>query len=102
MPKARKPKRKTPVTASVSSQAVRTTASSSRPQATRTTIRRFHVLLKRQAQLQQDIASIKPQKSDAKTAEELADVEREIEIVDDTDSDIVDNEEDEGQGSSRL
>ena len=85
MPKARKPKRKTPVTApspsgsASSSHANSAIASgSSRPQATRTTIRRFHVLIKRQAQLQEALKK-RGAKEHAAAATELADVEREIE-----------------------
>ncbi|KAL0947317.1 hypothetical protein HGRIS_013436 [Hohenbuehelia grisea] len=48
MPKARK--RKTPITSTDTSD-----ASSSKPQASRTLIRQFHVLLKQQAQLQQSL-----------------------------------------------
>lgn len=66
MPKAKK--RKTPITSSLDTQQ----ASSSNPQATRTLIRSFHVLLKKQTQLQnasQNSANILA----------LADIEREIE-----------------------
>ena len=80
MPKARKNKRKTPVTSSGSSDLPAGTASR-RPQATRTIIRRFHVLIKRQKQLQHLL-----QDGDAKGPEpltsaraELTEVEREIE-----------------------
>ncbi|KAF9234772.1 nucleolus protein [Melanogaster broomeanus] len=68
MPKARK--KKTPVTAT---QTCRTSDSnSSNPHTTRTLIRRFHVLLKKQRQLQKSVSS-------TCNAQELRDVEREIE-----------------------
>lgn len=63
MPKARK--KKAPVTTSVAS-------SSSSPHTTRTIIRRFHVLLKRQEQLKRD-------PSTASHAAELRKIEKEIE-----------------------
>ncbi|KIJ60606.1 hypothetical protein HYDPIDRAFT_116904 [Hydnomerulius pinastri MD-312] len=66
MPKARK--KKTPITATEK----QASSSSSNPQTTRTLIRRFHVLLKKQRQLQKDTRT-------ASNAQELADVEREIE-----------------------
>ncbi|KAI0781194.1 putative methyltransferase-domain-containing protein [Trametes elegans] len=81
MPKARKTKRKAPVTAPAAPHAsdrpVQPSGSSSRPQATRTVIRRFHVLIKRQAQLHQAIRARKSNVLAAHT--ELNAVEREIE-----------------------
>ncbi|RPD65870.1 hypothetical protein L226DRAFT_566374 [Lentinus tigrinus ALCF2SS1-7] len=80
MPKARKHKRKAPVTAVAAASdhaAQQASSSSSRPQATRTTIRRFHVLIKRQAQLQQIVHGSNAESQSTKT--ELARVEQEIE-----------------------
>ncbi|KAL1947575.1 hypothetical protein VTO73DRAFT_13299 [Trametes versicolor] len=78
MPKARKNKRKTPVTvAGPSDRPSLPSGSSSRPQATRTIIRRFHVLIKRQTQLQNVIQARSRNAATAQT--ELASVEREIE-----------------------
>ena len=77
MPKARKPKRKTPVTAPVPAQSAHPRSASSRPQATRTTIRRFHVLLKRQNQLQHIIQV--GQKDAASARSELRVIEQQIE-----------------------
>ncbi|KAH9857832.1 putative methyltransferase-domain-containing protein [Lenzites betulinus] len=80
MPKARKTKRKTPVTVAgpstvgPSSQAGGT---SSHPQATRTVIRRFHVLIKRRSQLQNVVSAHARNASSAQI--ELGTVEREIE-----------------------
>ncbi|KII88917.1 hypothetical protein PLICRDRAFT_159865 [Plicaturopsis crispa FD-325 SS-3] len=65
MPKARK--KSTPITSQTAPG-----SSSSKPQSSRTVIRAFHVLIKRQAQLQS-------QRQDATTAKQLADVEEEIE-----------------------
>ena len=83
MPKAHRHKRKAPVTvptaAASESAAQQPSGSSSRPQATRTTIRRFHNLIKRQAQLQQIICGGQ-KNSDSQSAQaELARVEKEIE-----------------------
>jgi len=66
MPKARK--KKTPITASP-------TSSSSNPHSSRTLIRKFHVLLKKQAQLQN------LSRSSAEHANALAEVEQEIEAL---------------------
>ncbi|TFK84329.1 nucleolus protein [Polyporus arcularius HHB13444] len=78
MPRAHKHRRKAPVTAPTtpSDHTPHPSGSSNRPQATRTTIRRFHVLIKRQAQLQQIIQG---GKKDAQATAELARVEQEIE-----------------------
>ena len=83
MHKAHRHKRKAPVTvptaAASESAAQQPSGSSSRPQATRTTIRRFHTLIKRQAQLQQIIRGGQ-KNSDSQSAQaELARVEKEIE-----------------------
>ena len=80
MPKARKNKRKTPVTSSGSSDLPAGTASR-RPQATRTIIRRFHVLIKRQKQLQHLLQDGDAKGSGPLTSAraELTEVEREIE-----------------------
>ncbi|KAI9067056.1 hypothetical protein FKP32DRAFT_306043 [Trametes sanguinea] len=60
MPKARKHKRKVPITvAGPSDRPSQPSGSSSRPQATRTVIRRFHVLIKRRTQLQQQVIAAK-------------------------------------------
>ncbi len=81
MPKTRKHKRKAPVTSSAppdhSASHPSSSRSSGRPQATRTVIRRFHVLLKRQAQLQHLIQD--SNKDVASTESELATVDQEIE-----------------------
>ncbi|KAI0371751.1 hypothetical protein BV20DRAFT_965020 [Pilatotrama ljubarskyi] len=78
MPKARKNKRKAPVTvAGPSDRPSQPSGSSSHPQATRTIIRRFHVLIKRQTQLQQIIRGKHQDVTAAKA--ELDAVEREIE-----------------------
>ncbi|KAI0646810.1 putative methyltransferase-domain-containing protein [Trametes meyenii] len=78
MPKARKNKRKAPVTAAApSDRPSQPSGSSSRPQATRTVIRRFHVLIKRQAQLR-PIACARGQDA-AAARSELGAIEREIE-----------------------
>ncbi|GBE82446.1 25S rRNA adenine-N(1) methyltransferase [Sparassis crispa] len=73
MPKTQKRRRKVPVTQAASPAHPAPSGSSSNPAATRSLIRRFHVLLKRRAQLQGPIGDT----GDAKRA--LADVEREIE-----------------------
>lgn len=85
MAKTRKNKRKAPVTSSVrpSDRSSQPSGSSYRPQATRTVIRRFHVLLKRQGQLRQVIQDATPH---AKTGflsaqNELSSVEEEIEAL---------------------
>ncbi|KAI0362723.1 hypothetical protein OH77DRAFT_1467733 [Trametes cingulata] len=78
MSKARKNKRKTPVTvAGPSDRPSQPSGSSSHPQATRTVIRRFHVLIKRQTQLQRIIRGKHQDVTAAKA--ELDAVEREIE-----------------------
>ncbi|CDO69025.1 hypothetical protein BN946_scf184834.g32 [Trametes cinnabarina] len=78
MPKARKHKRKTPITAvGPSDRPSQPSGSSSRPQATRTVIRRFHVLIKRQTQLRQQVTHAKNQDVSAAKAE-LDAIEREI------------------------
>ncbi|OJT14149.1 25S rRNA adenine-N(1) methyltransferase [Trametes pubescens] len=78
MPKARKNKRKTPVTAvGPSDRPSLPSGSSSRPQATRTIIRRFHVLIKKQTQLQNVIQMRSRNAAAAQT--KLDCVEREIE-----------------------
>ncbi|KAI0078998.1 hypothetical protein K474DRAFT_1659699 [Panus rudis PR-1116 ss-1] len=74
MPKANKHKRKIPVT--ISTPAAATSTSSSNPQATRTVIRRFHVLIKRKAQLEKGLKDGKL--PHAQTREELAAIEEEI------------------------
>ena len=83
MPKAHRHKRKAPVTvptaAASESAAQQPSGSSSRPQATRTTIRRFHNLIKRQAQLQQIIRGGQKNTDSQSAKTELARVEREIE-----------------------
>ena len=65
MPKARK--RKTPIV-----QASNDGSTSSKPEVTRSVIREFHVLLKRQAQLQ------KRRTSDATTSSELSNIQKRI------------------------
>lgn len=65
MPKARK--RKTPITV-----LSRTEHTSSRPRSSRNLIRRFHLLLKKQARLQESPRGVE-------SAKALADVDREIE-----------------------
>ena len=83
MPKGRKNTRKAPVTSLVpSDHASLPSGSSSRPQVTRTIIRRFHVLIKRQTQLQHILqyGSAKNSTHDlTSTKAELEDIEREIE-----------------------
>ncbi|PCH38378.1 hypothetical protein WOLCODRAFT_97010 [Wolfiporia cocos MD-104 SS10] len=75
MPKARKPKRKVPVTKAESSTHP---GSSSNPAATRTLIRRFHVLLKQKTRLEKEIRDgTVPNGRDAKLS--LMEIEREIE-----------------------
>ncbi|KAH9946328.1 nucleolus protein [Epithele typhae] len=80
MPKARKHRRKVPVTAPPPigpSHSAAAASASARPQVTRDTIRRFHVLLKRQTQLK---AFDRKGRGNARaSATELADIEREIE-----------------------
>ncbi|KAI8998874.1 putative methyltransferase-domain-containing protein [Trametes punicea] len=79
MPKARKHKRKQPVTvAGPSDRPSQPSGSSSRPQSTRTVIRRFHVLIKRQAQLRLRIVHARTEDAISIRAE-LDVVEREIE-----------------------
>ncbi|KAL7283183.1 nucleolus protein [Trametes coccinea BRFM310] len=79
MPKARKHKRKVPITvAGPSDRPSQPSGSSSRPQATRTVIRRFHVLIKRRTQLQQQVVAAKNRDVSAANAE-LDAIEREIE-----------------------
>ncbi|KAI0721513.1 putative methyltransferase-domain-containing protein [Cerioporus squamosus] len=79
MPKAHRHRRKAPVTASAapSDHTPHPSGSSNRPQATRIIIRRFHVLLKRQAQLLQIIQGGKKEAQSARA--DLARVEQEIE-----------------------
>ncbi|CCM02857.1 uncharacterized protein FIBRA_04969 [Fibroporia radiculosa] len=79
MPKARKPKRKTPVTRAESSTRPGPSGSSSNPTSTRTLIRRFHVLIKRKAQLEKAICESTHPDGPANATTSLADVEREIE-----------------------
>lgn len=75
MPKARKKTRKTPVTQAQSSS--KPSGTSSNPVATRTLIRRFHVLIKRKAQLTKTLGEgARTGSSDRKGA--LTEVEREI------------------------
>ncbi|KAI0747872.1 nucleolus protein [Daedaleopsis nitida] len=85
MPKTRKNKRKAPVTspARPSDRSCQPSGSSYRPQATRTVIRRFHVLLKRQGQLQRVIQDAKQHaKAETLSAQnELSSVEEEIEAL---------------------
>lgn len=78
MPKARRAKRKTPVTSSVGKAGP--SGSSSRPRATRTVIRRFHVLNKRQTQLHKVLSSRRDSLSPAavRARDELAAIEQEI------------------------
>ncbi|OSX64938.1 hypothetical protein POSPLADRAFT_1135259 [Postia placenta MAD-698-R-SB12] len=71
MPKARKNTRKAPIT---HGEVAAPAGSSSNPAATRAVIRRFHVLLKRKAQLEKA-------PGDARTAQALADVKHEIESL---------------------
>jgi 25S rRNA (adenine2142-N1)-methyltransferase len=81
MPKARKTKRKVPITAAKrSGKAFAGPSGSSKPAATRTVIRRFHVLNKRQTQLQKFLEGDGDElSSQARIArEELGAVEREI------------------------
>ncbi len=83
MPKGRKNTRKTPVTSAPSSDRTSLpSGSSNRPQVTRTIIRRFHVLIKRQTQLQQlfkDGNTVKNNRDLTSAKAELADIEHEIE-----------------------
>jgi 25S rRNA (adenine2142-N1)-methyltransferase len=72
MPKARKKKTPITVTAIDKHRTSDSGCTSSNPHTTRTLIRRFHVLLKKQRQLQKNVSS-------ACNARELQDVEREIE-----------------------
>ncbi|KAF7789548.1 hypothetical protein EIP86_000494 [Pleurotus ostreatoroseus] len=75
MPKARKTKRKIPVTITHAPVAA---GSSNKPSATRAVIRRFHVLKKRQAQLQKGL-QYGGTSSGARDAQvELAEIEREM------------------------
>ncbi|KIK95852.1 hypothetical protein PAXRUDRAFT_139773 [Paxillus rubicundulus Ve08.2h10] len=70
MPKARK--KKTPITVTAIHRTSNSGHTSSNPHTTRTLIRRFHVLLKKQRQLQRNVSS-------ACHAREVQDVEREME-----------------------
>lgn len=83
MPKGRKHTRKTPVTsAAPSDHPSLPSRSSNRPQVTRTIIRRFHVLIKRQTQLQQLLqhgTAKEINRGSTSAKAELADIEREIE-----------------------
>ncbi|KAI0085453.1 nucleolus protein [Irpex rosettiformis] len=83
MPKTRKPKRKVPVTVRKGKRSGTRTpgpSGSSKPAATRKVIRRFHILHKRQAQLQKflegDSVELSRQAKDAR--EELQAIEQEI------------------------
>ncbi|PIL23763.1 hypothetical protein GSI_13513 [Ganoderma sinense ZZ0214-1] len=82
MPKGRNNTRKTPVTSSApSDHSSLPSGSSNRPQVTRTIIRRFHVLIKRQTQLQQllqDGTAKKRNQALTSAKAELANIEREI------------------------
>ncbi|OBZ75645.1 25S rRNA adenine-N(1) methyltransferase [Grifola frondosa] len=79
MPKARKNKRKLPVTQTGSASDSTPSGSSSNPSATRTLIRRFHVLLKRKTQLQH-VLKVGQRSGDVSgSRKELAEVEKEIE-----------------------
>lgn len=75
MPKTRKTKRKTPITASRVSGAG---PSSNKPSATRAIIRRFHVLKKRQVQLQKSLHEGSTSIAAGEAQKELADIEREM------------------------
>ena len=78
MPKAHKKTRKIPVTVADHRQPLATT-SSSKPIATRTVIRRFHVLIKRKAQLDKAIRRGEASLDGGDPHTALRDVEREIE-----------------------
>lgn len=81
MPKAHKRTRKLPVTVIDHRQphATTSTASSSKPAATRTVIRRFHVLIKRKAQLEKAIRQGEASVDGGDPRAALRDVEQEIE-----------------------
>lgn len=82
MPKARKIKRKTPVTVAGPSgrpSSQPSSGTSSHPQATRTVIRRYHILIKRRKQLRLAVSSNSRNASSASLQAELHNVEREIE-----------------------
>jgi len=80
MPKARRNTRKAPVTQSALSVRPAPSGSSSNPAATRTLIRKFHVLIKQKAQLEKSIHDrTASAPKDARSA--LAEVEREIEAL---------------------
>nr|VWO98685.1 Protein phosphatase 2A structural subunit [Ganoderma boninense] len=85
MPKGRKNTRKTPVTSTApSDHSSLPSGSSNRPQVTRTIIRRFHVLIKRQTQLQhllQDATAKKHNQDLTSARAELVDVERDIDAL---------------------
>ncbi|KAI0933850.1 hypothetical protein AcW1_005562 [Taiwanofungus camphoratus] len=80
MPKVRKHKRKVPITIPEPSFKQSTvSASSSNPSSTRTLIRRFHVLIKRKAQLENAIKDEKTSSGVNELKKALMEVEREME-----------------------
>lgn len=80
MPKARRQKRKTPVTVDLPARSAVGPTSSSNPHSTRTLIRRFHVLLKRKDQLSKLVSNGHATHL-AETKAELASVEMEMEAL---------------------
>lgn len=110
MPKARRNKRKVPVTIADQHGRANTgpVGSSSSPVATRTVIRRFHVLNKRQAQLQRlldgDESELSSQARDAR--EELSAIEQEISDMGGLETyqkmSVIGQGEDRGGGSEKM
>ncbi|KAF9264947.1 nucleolus protein [Marasmius fiardii PR-910] len=97
MPKTRK--KKTPITVTGSS----ALTSSSKPESSRAVIRKFHVLLKRQSQLQSKYDS---EGASVNVAQELADIRNEIDVMGGLDSyqrmSTIGQGNDRGGGSERV
>jgi 25S rRNA (adenine2142-N1)-methyltransferase len=80
MPKIKPRKRKTPIASSTTATvSAKSSTSSSKPQATRTVIREFHVLLKRQTFLQKRLAQQGSSTQHGDIEKELEGIERRIE-----------------------
>ena len=79
MPKARKAKRKTPITSTHIPGTSHSSTVSNKPSATRGVIRRFHVLIKRQTQLRTKLHEGSTSSSAVDAQRELKDIESEME-----------------------
>ncbi|KAH6918785.1 nucleolus protein [Coprinopsis sp. MPI-PUGE-AT-0042] len=107
MPKVKSRKRKTPIASSSSSTSSKTSkTSSSKPQATRTVIREFHVLLKRQTFLQKRLSQQGTSAQHADIRKELEEIEQRIEELGGLEGyqrmSAIGQNEDRGGGSHKL